>query len=158
MHLLGRTLSGLSDLVTVFLVLPHRAAPLRPPGGAAGGALLSVCVLHIQQAHFFVFDSYLVTLITASFYFCVDIAETGRWRVVALAGLFLGLALATKLSMVVFAPVLALAGALDLWKCTRRAGRRRRAPGRTAVRRPPAGAVGRRPGEPDGRRGPAWRR
>ncbi|HEX2513882.1 MAG TPA: glycosyltransferase family 39 protein, partial [Chloroflexota bacterium] len=115
-HLLGRVLSGLADLVTVYLVYRIGRRLYGPRVGLLAGALLAACVLHIQQAHFFVFDSYLVTLITAAFYFCVDIAETGRWRSFALAGLFFGLALATKLSMVVFAPIVALAGLIYLWR------------------------------------------
>ena len=155
MHLLGRALSGLSDLVHRLPGVPASGGASTAPGWASWRrALLAVCVLHIQQAHFFVFDSYLVTLIAASFYYCVDIAETGRWRSFALAGLFLGLALATKLSMVVFAPMLALAGLLYLWKCVQpepgAAPERGRRPAR-----PPAGAVGRRPGQPDRRRGAA---
>ena len=115
-HLLGRQLSALSDLVTVALVY---LIGRRLYGGRVGllsAALVAFCVMHIQQAHFFVFDSFLVTLICASFYFCVDVAETGRIRSYALAGLFLGLALATKLSMVVFAPIVALAGLIYLWR------------------------------------------
>src|SRR4029079_9984696 len=63
-HLLGRALSGLADLVTVFLVFLIGRCLYGPLVGLLAAALLSVCVLHIQQAHFFVFDSYLVTLIT----------------------------------------------------------------------------------------------
>ena len=65
MHLLGRVLSGLADLVTVYLVYRIGRRLYGPRVGLLAGALLAACVLHIQQAHFFVFDSYLVTLITA---------------------------------------------------------------------------------------------
>src|SRR5439155_10401721 len=114
--LLGRALSGLSDLVTVFLtyLIGRRLYDSRV--GLLAAALLAVCVMHIQQAHFFVFDSFLVTLVVASFYFCVDVAETGRLRSFALAGLFLGLSLATKLSMVVFIPVVGLAALIYVWR------------------------------------------
>jgi YYY domain-containing protein len=115
-HLLGRVLSVLSDLVTVWLTYLIGRRLYGPRVGLLAGALLALCVLHIQQAHFFVFDSYLVTLVVAAFYFCVDVAETGRWRSFALAGVFLGLATATKLSMAVFAPVIALAGLIYLWR------------------------------------------
>jgi YYY domain-containing protein len=115
-HLLGRVLSSISDLITVGLVYLIGRRLYDPRAGLLGASLVAVSVMHIQQAHFFVFDSFLVTLIAASFYFCVDIAETGRWRSFALAGLFLGLALATKMSMVVFAPIIALAGLIYLWR------------------------------------------
>ena len=115
-HLFGRMLSGLSDLTTVALLYMIGRRLYGARTGLLAAALLAFCVMHIQQAHFFVFDSFLVTLIAAAFYCCVDIAETGRLRSFALAGLFLGLALATKLSMVLFAPVIALAGAIFVWR------------------------------------------
>jgi YYY domain-containing protein len=115
-HLLGRTLSALSDLATVGLIYLIGRRLYGARVGLLAAALLAFCVMHIQQAHFFVFDSFLVTLITACFYACVDVAETGRLRSFALAGTFLGLALATKLSMVVFAPIVALAGLIYLWR------------------------------------------
>ncbi|MGH2367398.1 MAG: ArnT family glycosyltransferase, partial [Chloroflexota bacterium] len=117
-HLLGRALSGLSDLVTVALIYLIGRRLYGARVGLLAAALVAFCVMHIQQAHFFVFDSFLVTLITACFYSCVDIAETGRWRSFVLAGVFLGLALATKLSMLVFAPIVALAGLIYLWRAS----------------------------------------
>lgn len=113
-HLLGRVLSALADLITVGLIylIGRRLYGVRV--GLLAAALLALCVLHIQQAHFFVFDTYLVMLIVACFACCVGIAESGRWQSFGLAGLFLGLALATKLSMVVFAPIVALAGLIYL--------------------------------------------
>ncbi|HEU5316859.1 MAG TPA: DUF2298 domain-containing protein [Chloroflexota bacterium] len=115
-HLLGRELSALADLGTVTLtyLIGRRLYGARV--GLLAAALLAACVMHIQQAHFFVFDSFLVTLVAASFYFCIDIAETGRWRSFALAGLFMGLAAATKLSMAIFGAVVGLAGVVWLWR------------------------------------------
>ncbi len=113
-HLLGRALSGLSDLVTVVLIYGIGRRLYGARVGLLAAALLAFCVLHIQQAHFFVFDSYLVTLTVACFFCCLGVAETGRWRHFGLAGAFLGLALATKLSMVVFTPIIALAGLIYL--------------------------------------------
>ncbi|HET6319911.1 MAG TPA: glycosyltransferase family 39 protein, partial [Chloroflexota bacterium] len=115
-HLLGRALSGVADLGTVVLtfLIGRRLYDARV--GLLAAAFVALCVLHIQQAHFFVFDSFLVTLIAASFYFCVDIAETGRWRAFLLAGLFLGLAAATKLSMAIFGVLIALSAAIWLWR------------------------------------------
>ncbi|HET7768101.1 MAG TPA: glycosyltransferase family 39 protein, partial [Chloroflexota bacterium] len=114
-HLLGRGLSGVADLGTVALtyLIGRRLYGARV--GLLGAALVALCVMHIQQAHFFVFDSFLVTLIAASFYFAVDVAETGRLRSFALAGLFMGLAAATKLSMATFGVVIALAGFMWAW-------------------------------------------
>lgn len=115
-HLFGRVLSALSDLITVALIYLVGRRLYDSRVGLLAAALLAFCVMHIQQAHFFVFDSFLVTLVVACFYFCVDIAETGRRRSFALAGLFLGLSLATKLSMLVFLPIVALAALIYLWR------------------------------------------
>ena len=115
-HILGRELSALADLGTVVLtwLIGRRLYGARV--GLLGAAFVSLCVMHIQQAHFFVFDSFLVALVAAAFYFAVDVAETGRLRSYALAGLFMGLAAATKLSMLTFAPIIALAGAIYVWR------------------------------------------
>jgi YYY domain-containing protein len=115
-HLLGRQLSALADLGTVVLTYLIGRRLFNARVGLLGAALLAACVMHIQQSHFFVFDSFLVTLVTAAFYFCVDVAETGRWRSFALAGLFLGLAAATKLSMAIFGAVIGLAGVTWFWR------------------------------------------
>ena len=115
-QVIGRFLSAFSDLVTVALVYLIGWRLYGSRVGLLGAALTAACVMHIQQAHFFVFDSFLVTLVAACFYFCVDIAETGRLRSFALAGVFLGLSLATKLSMVTFVPILALAALVYLWR------------------------------------------
>src|SRR5688572_29855847 len=114
-HLLGRGLSGVADLGTVALTYLIGRRLYGSRAGLLGAALVAMCVMHIQQAHFFVFDSFLVTLVAASFYYAVDVAETGRLRSFALAGLFMGLAAATKLSMATFGAVIALAGFMWAW-------------------------------------------
>jgi hypothetical protein len=115
-HLLGRALSAVADLGTVALTFLIGRRLYDSRVGLVGAALVAFCVMHIQQAHFFVFDSFLVTLVAASFYFAVDVAETGRLRSFALAGVFMGLAAATKLSMATFGAIIALAGVIWLWR------------------------------------------
>ncbi|NDF54672.1 MAG: phospholipid carrier-dependent glycosyltransferase, partial [Proteobacteria bacterium] len=118
-HLIGRSLSALSDTGSVALVAIIARRLFGSRVGLLAAALLAVCVLHIQQAHFFVFDSFLVTLVLACFWSCLDIVAFARWRDFAVTGLLLGLTLATKLSMVVFMPVIALAGLIHLWETHR---------------------------------------
>ena len=115
-HLLGRALSAGSDLITVALVYAMARRLYGSRVALLSAALLAFCVMHIQQAHFFVFDSFLVTLTMACLYFCVDIAETGRLRSFAFAGVFLGLALATKLSMWLLVPIIALSAVIYVWR------------------------------------------
>ena len=118
-HLIGRSLSALSDIGSVALVAIIARRMFGRRVGLLAAALLAVCVLHIQQAHFFVFDSFLVTLVLACFWSCLNIVAFARWRDFAVTGLLLGLTLATKLSMVVFMPVIALSGLLHLWETHR---------------------------------------
>ncbi len=118
-HLIGRSLSALSDTGSVALVAIIARRMFGTRVGLLAGALLAVCVLHIQQAHFFVFDSFLVTLVLACFWSCLNIVAFARWRDFAITGLLLGLTLATKLSMVVFMPVIAFAGLIHLWEAHR---------------------------------------
>ena len=118
-HLIGRSLSALSDTGSVALVAIIARRMFGPRVGLLAAALLAVCVLHIQQAHFFVFDSFLVTLVLACFWSCLNIVAFARWRDFAITGLLLGLTFATKLSMVVFMPVIAFAGLIHLWEVHR---------------------------------------
>ena len=112
-HLLGRMVGMLFDLATVVLTYRIGAALYDRRIGLLAAAFLAVTVMHIQQAHFFVVDSYLVTFVALTFWFIVQIARRGRRRDYVWAGLSLGLAMATKLSMVLLAPIVGL-GAL-IW-------------------------------------------
>ena len=112
-HLLGRVVGMLFDLATVVLTYRIGAALYDRRIGLLAAAFLAVTVMHIQQAHFFVVDSYLVTFVALTFWFVVQIARRGRRRDYVWAGLSLGLAMATKLSMLLLAPIVGL-GAL-IW-------------------------------------------
>ena len=112
-HLLGRVVGVLFDLATVVLTYRIGAALYDRRIGLLAAAFLAVTVMHIQQAHFFVVDSYLVTFVALTFWFVVQIARRGRRRDYVWAGLSLGLAMATKLSMVLLVPIVGL-GAL-IW-------------------------------------------
>ena len=110
-HLLGRALAALFDLATIMLTYRIGATLYDRRIGLLAAAFLAVAVMHIQQAHFFVVDSYLVTFVALTFWFIVRIAQRGqRWDYVW-AGLALGLAISTKLSMLILAPMVGL-GAL----------------------------------------------
>jgi YYY domain-containing protein len=113
-HIVGRALSALSDTGSVWLTIAISRRLFGTRIALLAAVFMATCVLHIQQAHFFVFDSFLVTLVLATFWYCLDIVAHARWRDFAKVGLLLGLTLATKLSMVVFLPVVALAGLTHL--------------------------------------------
>ena len=113
-HIVGRVLSAMSDIGSVWITIQIARRLFGTRIALVTGALMATCVLHIQQAHFFVFDSFLVTLVLGTFWFCLDIVAHARWRDFATVGFMIGLTLATKLSMVVFLPVVALAGVIHL--------------------------------------------
>ncbi len=104
-HLLGRFLSGLMDLVSiVFTFLIGRRLYGRRTGLLAA-LLLALAVMPIQQSHFFTMDNWAAALTTMTLYTAVRAASLGdeeplwqaRWYV--LFGLGLGLATASRVNV-----------------------------------------------------------
>ena len=98
-YLIGRALSGLFDLVTVWLVyrLTRRFAHRRASLFAAG--LFAFCALGIQLSHFWSVDTFLTTFSAAALLGAVRIAQgrSGAWEEAA-TGAALGLAAACKIT------------------------------------------------------------
>ena len=72
--------------------------------GLLASALVAIAVIHIQLSHFFAVDTLMALLCFATVLFLVRVARSGRLSDSVLAGVFLGLGLATKISV---APILA---------------------------------------------------
>ena len=104
MRVPGRLLSALADIGTIVFVYLLGASLWTRRSGLLAAALVGLAVLHIQLSHFFAVDTFLALFSTATIFFLVRVARRGRTLDSMLAGLFLGLALATKIS---FAPMLA---------------------------------------------------
>lgn len=100
----GRIVSALADVATVALVYALGAMIWSRRVGLLASALVAVAVIHIQLSHFFSVDTVMALLCFASVLFLVRVARSGRLSDSLLAGLFLGLGLATKISV---APILA---------------------------------------------------
>jgi YYY domain-containing protein len=98
-YVVGRTLSGLFDLFTVFLVYRIARRFARRRAALLSAGLMAFCVLGIQLSHFWAVDTYLTTFSAATMLGAVRIAQ-GRsgWRGEALTGLALGLAVACKIT------------------------------------------------------------
>jgi hypothetical protein len=126
--LVGRILSALFDSLTILLVLiigrkMDKAGEWLAMGGAA---FLALTALNIQQAHFFVVDTFAATFLAAAFLsclYCLDREEFTLWPSM-LTGLAWGAAMACKFSCALFAvAVLALfflllpAGRSRAFKC-----------------------------------------
>lgn len=102
---LGRALSAVADTITVLLVYAVGARFFGRWAGLLGAAFLALAPLHIQQSHFFVTDVLLSCLLMASFFFLARSLTKATPGTFALAGLFFGLALATKVSAAPFSLV-----------------------------------------------------
>ena len=100
----GRAVSALADIATIALVYLLGAATSSRRTGLIAAGLVALAVLHIQLSHFFAVDTLLALSAVATAYFLVRVARDGRTTDSALAGVFIGLGLATKISI---APILA---------------------------------------------------
>ena len=100
----ARAVSGLADVVTILVTyLIGRRLWSRGVGLLAAG-LVTFSVIHIQLSHFFAVDTLMALFATATLYFLVRVIRRGQYSDSAFAGLCIGLALATKVSV---APILA---------------------------------------------------
>lgn len=114
-HLLGRELSALFDLLTCLMVFFIARRMFNERVGLLAAFFYTCAVLAIQQSHFFTVDSFGNVPIVLTFWFALDIAEGKRgWFAYALAGAFLGLAIASRINFLMFAAILAMAGLLRL--------------------------------------------
>lgn len=110
----GRLLSGLADIGTVIMV--YLLAQLawgdkkgKQTVGFWAAGLYAVAVLPIQLSHFFAADSFLCFFVTASVWSSWRYALQPKWRHLAQAGVWFGLALGSKLTAAFLAPVIGLA-------------------------------------------------
>ena len=102
--IIGRVLSALFDTGTVFVVFLIGRRLFNQRIGLLAALFTAFAVLHIQLAHFYTTEAMLTFFSCLSFLFLIRLSEEGRRRDAALAGLFFGLAMASKFSA---APMLA---------------------------------------------------
>ncbi len=111
----GRMLSGLFDLGTVGVtyLLGTRVFPEARGRklGLLAATFLAFTVLNVQMAHFFVVDVPLALMVAVTLYASVGLAQGGRRRDYVVAGVCMGLAMATKTSAL---PLVAAVGAAHL--------------------------------------------
>ena len=67
--------------------------------GLFAAGLVAIAVIHIQLSHFFAVDTFLALFTVLTMFFLVRVARHGNSRDSILAGLFIGLGLATKVSL-----------------------------------------------------------
>ena len=119
---LGRGLSALADVGTVLFVflLARRLYGRRV--GVLASLLAALAVLHIQLSHFYAVDTYLTFFIVASVFFMARVTQEGRLRDSLLAGVFIGLALASKTSVAPLFLALVVAHGMHLFSSPREGG------------------------------------
>ena len=114
-NLLGRAVSALFDLGTVAVVFLIGRRLYDAWVGLLAALLLALTVFHIQNAHFFTFDTFTVFFTALTFYFAVRVAKGGGGTDYALMGASFGLALACKLSVFWLALVIGPASLLAIY-------------------------------------------
>lgn len=111
--LIGRSISGIFDLGTVFLIFLTARITFPPKKFGWKIPILAsffyaISVLPIQLSHFFAVDTFLVFFITLSYYLLIIFLFRQSILGVILLGASLGLAIACKVSAVLFLPVVGL--------------------------------------------------
>ena len=108
-HLVGRFLSALFDLGTVFLLFKIGQKMFNEKSGLLAAFLYSIMVLPIQLSHFFAVDTFLNFFLILSFFILLRILST-RYHILdtILLGFSFGCALACKISALYFIPIIGL--------------------------------------------------
>lgn len=107
-HLASRSVSAIFDLLTVFFLFLIARRLFNEKIALLAALLYALSVLPIQLSHFGTFDLIASSLCVMAFYFALRANDNGRWWEFTLAGVMVGLALASKLSALPIAAVLAL--------------------------------------------------
>ena len=99
LRLAGRALSALADVaaVVVLFLLGSRLYGRRV--GLLASGMAALAVIHIQLSHFYAVDTLLALFALLALYFMYQVAARGKTRDSVLAGVFIGLGLATKASL-----------------------------------------------------------
>jgi 4-amino-4-deoxy-L-arabinose transferase-like glycosyltransferase len=110
--LTGRALSAFWGAATVVLLALLGARLYGRRTGMLAGALLAATVFHVQNSHFAISDVPLTFLVLLSLFFLIEVVESGMLSRYLLAGLSIGLAIATKFSALPILLPLAVAVAI----------------------------------------------
>ena len=97
-HIVGRVLSVAADLFTVLLTFALGRYLYGPLVGLLGALLYGLSVLAIQQAHFYVVDTFATTFVMLTLLTAVRAADDGHMGDHALLGMAIGAAGACKAS------------------------------------------------------------
>ena len=113
MRYVGRPLSALFDVGTVFMVFLLGRKMFSPRVGLLAAAFTALAVIHIQSSHFYRPETFSVFFLMASFWALVRMVERGRLKDSLLLGALVGLAMAPKVSVL---PLVLPLGLAYLWR------------------------------------------
>lgn len=116
---LGRFVSALADLATIFLIFLIGRRLYGVAVGLLAALLASFTALQIQAAHFFTAESPLALVTTLAFYVAIRTSQSGSLPAWALLGVVSGLAVATRVTAIMFGAVV-LGAAWLYWERTHR--------------------------------------
>lgn len=111
-NLVGRSISILADLVTIFLVFKISTILYNKKTGLTASFIYSISVLPIQYSHFYTSDILLTMFITLTIFRVLKFYNKPSFVNAILVGIPLGLALATKISAIPI--IIAVSAALML--------------------------------------------
>ena len=113
MRYVGRPLSALFDVGTVFMVFLLGRKMFSQKVGLLGAAFTALAVIHIQNSHFYRPETISAFFLMASFWAMLRMVERGRLRDSLLLGALVGLAMAPKVSVL---PLVLPLGLAYLWR------------------------------------------
>ena len=108
----GRVLSSIADIATIFMVFVVGRRLFSTAVGLLSATLLALCVQNIQLSHFYGVENFVALFVLITFYFTIVIREhkdpLKQIPYAALTGVFLGLALSSKVSALFFLPIIGI--------------------------------------------------
>ena len=99
LSIMGRLLGSLADTGSVILIFILAKYLFGKNWGLLAATLLGLSVIHVQLAHFYRPEPFLVLFLLASFWQIFALANNLRYRNTLLLGGFIGLAFATKITV-----------------------------------------------------------
>ena len=114
--LIGRNLSGLFDIATIFFLFLIGKKLYGKKVGLLAAFLLSLSVLNIQLSHFYTVDTFANLFVVGTIYFVLRANESGRWLDHALTGLLFGLGLASKLNVITLIVPIVIGAGLNFYQ------------------------------------------
>lgn len=117
--LIGRNLSGLFDIATIFFLFLIGKRLYGKKVGLLAASLLSLSVLNIQLSHFYTVDTFANLFVVGTIYSVLRANESGRWLDHALTGLLFGLGLASKLNVIILIVPIVVGAGLNFYQRAR---------------------------------------